>query len=185
MDGLEPKRGRLANWPRVPGSAVTGGLSNRALFGAVAHLGERWDGIPKVVGSIPTSSTMKCRTCKAELSGKQRIFCSNICQMDQKYLEFIAAWRQGEESGNWSDGQGVSTHVRRYLHEKYGGLCSKCGWREINPVTGKCPLQVNHINGLSQDTREENLELLCPNCHSLTPTFGRLNIGRGRKRRYA
>jgi 5-methylcytosine-specific restriction endonuclease McrA len=59
----------------------------------------------------------------------------------------------------------------------------KCGWSEINPKSGKVPIQLNHINGNSEDNKLSNLELLCPNCHSLTPTFGMLNKGNGRKKR--
>lgn len=33
------------------------------------------------------------------------------------------------------------------------------------------PLELDHINGQPHDNRLENLQLLCPNCHSLTPTF--------------
>lgn len=40
------------------------------------------------------------------------------------------------------------------------------------PVT----LQLDHINGVFNDNRLENLRLLCPNCHSQTETFaGRKN----------
>lgn len=35
------------------------------------------------------------------------------------------------------------------------------------------PIQVHHINGDHFDNRIENLQLLCPNCHSLTDTFCR------------
>lgn len=32
-------------------------------------------------------------------------------------------------------------------------------------------MQLDHINGVSNDNRLENLRLLCPNCHSQTNTF--------------
>ena len=48
-------------------------------------------------------------------------------------------------------------------------VCSNCN-NEIwlgNPI----PLELDHINGINKDNRLENLRLLCPNCHALTPTY--------------
>lgn len=53
--------------------------------------------------------------------------------------------------------------------------CASCGIGEEwngKPLT----LQLEHKNGVWNDNRLENLELLCPNCHSQTDTFA------GRKR---
>lgn len=36
-------------------------------------------------------------------------------------------------------------------------------------------LQLNHINGISNDNRIENLEIICPNCHSQTSNFAGKN----------
>ena len=77
----------------------------------------------------------------------------------------------------------ISKFIRRYLFQQRGAACWKCGWCEINPVTKKVPLQVNHIDGNPLNNLEQNLELICPNCHSITPTYMALNKGKGREAR--
>ncbi len=42
------------------------------------------------------------------------------------------------------------------------------------------PLELDHINGISNDNRIENLRLLCPNCHPLTETYRGRNQKRAR-----
>ena len=39
---------------------------------------------------------------------------------------------------------------------------------------------VDHIDGNSDNNSEENLRLICPNCHSLTSTYRGANRGHGR-----
>jgi 5-methylcytosine-specific restriction endonuclease McrA len=59
-----------------------------------------------------------------------------------------------------------------------------CDWNKVNQKTGLVPIQLEHIDGDSDNNKIENLKLLCPNCHSLTPTFGSLNKnGRDSKRK--
>lgn len=111
---------------------------------------------------------------------RARKFCSNECHWQYKRTKFIKKWLAGEVSGN-DKYQGVRAYVRRHLFEISGGKCMKCGWAEKNPITGKVPLVVNHIDGDSFNTRPENLELICPNCDSLTPHYKALNRGNGRK----
>lgn len=52
--------------------------------------------------------------------------------------------------------------------------CSNCNNSEW--LGNSIPLELEHINGDSSDNRLENLTLLCPNCHSLTPTYRGKNI---------
>lgn len=49
--------------------------------------------------------------------------------------------------------------------------CALCNLSEVwnnKPIT----LQLDHINGVSNDHRVDNLRWLCPNCHSQTDTYG-------------
>ncbi len=70
-------------------------------------------------------------------------------------------------------------HVKwRLLH---GGLkraiCERCGLSEWRGEA--LSLELHHINGDGMDNRIENLELLCPNCHSQTSNWGARKKGRG------
>ena len=78
----------------------------------------------------------------------------------------------------------MSYHVRNYLIRLQDDKCEKCSWSEINPSTGNVLLTINHIDGNSNNHHIKNLEVLCPNCHSLTPNYGNLNKGNGRASRY-
>jgi 5-methylcytosine-specific restriction endonuclease McrA len=76
-------------------------------------------------------------------------------------------------------GRRARTHVKWRLIR--AGLlenrCSECGLHEWR---GKpLSIHIDHINGVRDDHRLENLRMLCPNCHSQTETYG----GRNRPRR--
>ena len=58
---------------------------------------------------------------------------------------------------------------RRLLALGWEYKCACCGidaWRGIELV-----LHVDHINGIHNDNRLENVRFLCPNCHSQTATY--------------
>jgi Zn finger protein HypA/HybF involved in hydrogenase expression len=73
------------------------------------------------------------------------------------------------------DSKSNRTHVKKRLIKEnlLTYECYKCGLKEWN---GKAiSLQLEHINGINNDNRIENLCLLCPNCHSQTDTFAGRN----------
>ncbi len=97
------------------------------------------------------------------------------------YIPYIKRWKAGLEDGMRGQGM-ISRHIKRYLLDKFDSKCSKCNWNEVHPITGNIPVEVEHIDGNHKNNKEENLTLLCPNCHSLTGTYRNLNKGNGRKR---
>ena len=59
---------------------------------------------------------------------------------------------------------------RRLLSEGWmEARCSCC--RNSHWLGGAIPLELDHIDGCPTNNRFDNLRLLCPNCHALTPTY--------------
>lgn len=117
-----------------------------------------------------------CENCNKELLGHQKKYCSNACQGFLKQRKIFEAIENG----------GLNFHedsFKRYMIQKYGEQCMECGWCEVNKYTGKIPIQLEHIDGNSENNKLDNLKLLCPNCHTLTPTWGGANRGNGREKR--
>lgn len=72
----------------------------------------------------------------------------------------------------------LKRHIRKNNLIEY--LCKKCGlgdeWQNETLV-----LTIEHMNGVNDDNRLENLCFLCPNCHSQTTSFAGRNQ-KGKKR---
>ena len=98
-------------------------------------------------------------------------YCTNRCQQDYQMMKKI------------NEGTASSNTMKGYLVKKFGPQCSDCRWDKINIHTQKCPIEIDHIDGNSENNTPENCRLLCPNCHSLTGTYKALNKGNGRHAR--
>ena len=110
-----------------------------------------------------------CLTCsklfKYKPSQSNGKYCSCQCAADGRKKEYINEWIIGKNSGG--NGFQLSRHIRNYLLEQTGHNCPKCGWGELNIHTGKVPLEIDHIDDNPFNHSPSNLQVLCPNCHSL------------------
>ena len=75
-----------------------------------------------------------------------------------------------------SDFQSYKLKKRLIREDIKAPRCEECGWAK-HALDGRLPLELHHINGDAKDNRLENLQILCPNCHSLKPNY------RGRKKK--
>lgn len=110
------------------------------------------------------------------------MYCSNRCQRDKEYKNYLERWKLGYEPGFNGATKNLSRFIRRYLLEKYNNTCQICGWNKRHPVDDRVLVEIDHVDGDSENCKEENLMVLCPNCHSMTPTFRARNKGSKRRR---
>jgi hypothetical protein len=111
----------------------------------------------------------KCINCNSELNSYNKKYCNNKCQQEYRYKTATISLIESGKSTNVSS-------IKKYLKNKNGCHCNECGIGES--WNGKqLTLQLDHINGNSDDNGLNNLRLLCPNCHSQTETYGSKNNG--------
>ena len=124
--------------------------------------------------------TSKCLNCKNEFnyypSRQNGKYCNNKCQQEHQFQTVIIPLiEEGKVASRES--------LKRYLIKKSGERCSICGvGKEWNNIP--LPLQVDHIDGNSDNDLPNNIRLLCPNCHSQQPTTKNRNIKEHRRNVY-
>lgn len=119
------------------------------------------------------SESKNCLNCNCVIEHNRKIYCT----LDCFYKHNRKKYHNQIELGNT---ELPYRQYKNYLIEKYGNKCMECGWGEKNPTTNKIPIELEHIDGDSTNNNLSNLKLLCPNCHSLTPTYKGANKGNGR-----
>ena len=108
-------------------------------------------------------------------------YCSHTCQHEYLRKEKIKDWL---ENGIVPD----KRQIKRYLIDTRSNKCECCNITEWNgkPIV----MDLEHKDGNSENNSLNNLSLICPNCHSQTPTYKGRNKGKGvgrhaRRQRYA
>ena len=130
-----------------------------------------------------TAKKYYCLNCGKELINTKHSkhkYCSNSCQQEYEYKLWVEKYKQDNSIAKSSKWGQIPNQLRRYIFEKFENKCCLCGWSEINPYTNTLPLEIDHIDGNSENNLENNLRLVCPNCHSLTSTYRGANRGNGR-----
>jgi endogenous inhibitor of DNA gyrase (YacG/DUF329 family) len=152
----------------------------------------------------------KCPKCKTEFENKRnwgiKKFCSRKCanskerpqevrdKISKKLIGRTTARKGikivGQAKEQWLqkvratraavpfDDLGWDTKRLRVIKDQ-NGKCNRC---DINNWLGeKLSLEVDHIDGDGNNNDRNNLEGLCPNCHSLTKTWRGRNINDGKR----
>lgn len=143
--------------------------------------GKSYNEIQKELGCSKGTISFHCSTDETKLACKKK---PKKQKTRFNYEEYIPLWKEGKVSGGKGDKNGhgiVSNHVRKYIFEKFECSCTRCKWSEKNEFTDSIPLEIDHIDGNPMNHKEENLDLLCPNCHSLTKGH---STSKGNGRRY-
>jgi 5-methylcytosine-specific restriction endonuclease McrA len=125
---------------------------------------------------------MNCKKTFEKIRNTFGKFCNNKCQIDFQYSEYILRWKQGKEKGYRGKTAQLSSYLRKYLLQKNNYACQECGWDRRHPIDNNPLVEVDHTDGNAKNCREDNLRLLCPNCHSMTATFRARNKNSQRKR---
>jgi tRNA G10 N-methylase Trm11 len=89
---------------------------------------------------------------------------TKIIEMIEKRKKY---WDERNKNADFNT-LGIDGRRKRVILEQ-DGKCNKCG---LSTWLGeKIPMELEHIDGNHSNNVRNNLEALCPNCHSLTPTW--------------
>lgn len=118
--------------------------------------------------------TITCLTCGTDKANGRGKYCSVVCQ---KAYEWEHITKPLIEVGHCTGPR----PIKKYLIETRGNTCSCCQipaeWNGL-PLT----LQIDHVDGNSDNNLPDNLRLLCPNCHTQTETYGAKGSGNTKKK---
>lgn len=112
---------------------------------------------------------------------KKCLYCNNVCKSEVNKYCSIACQKEYEMMDAVLHNTASHITTKRALLTIFGNICQVCDISEWNGK--KLSVELEHKNGDSTDNSIENVCLICPNCHSQTPTYKAKNWGNGRHNR--
>lgn len=101
-----------------------------------------------------------CKNCGKEVIKNPNVFCDLICQI---------LYKLDKSHEKIENGESVADKIMKRYLVTLNPCCHTCG---IHSWMNKpLMLELDHIDGDCTNTTLQNCRLLCPNCHSQTPTF--------------
>ena len=82
-------------------------------------------------------------------------------------------WNKDKQLKDWSEYTRVS-NLKKHLVSERGTTCEVC--ENESWLSKPIPLEVHHLDGDRTNNSLENLQLLCPNCHSQTDNWRKPNF---------
>lgn len=84
-----------------------------------------------------------CLRCGKPISGAGYLYCGKSCASAHRADKFA----ENLLSNSPGIGQSSPAAVRRHLIKLGGESCEECGWNKRHSITGRVPLEVDHVDG--------------------------------------
>lgn len=123
-----------------------------------------------------------CKFCGKPVRNRNN-YCNTTCQYNKRAIELGNRWKDIGESvlPDYSRKTGLlHGSARRFIFIINNFRCNRCGWTHDFGGNSLPPLEISHIDGNFSNNNLNNLELLCPNCHSVEGRINPVKSGKGR-----
>jgi len=149
-------------------------------FSKSGRRAERWDILPSIIKDCKCIADVIRAVGLTDQGNQHKTAKRHIKRLGLDVSHFEECRKPGGSEAKLTDEEILCSESKVHRHTTrtrvlnknlLGYKCARCGnlgeW-----MGGKLTLELNHKNGIHNDNRIDNLEFLCPNCHSQTETYG-------------